>query len=260
MLRMADQLGLLQAASWFPLGNGRILIPLDWPSRIYLPDRLSTYEPEAIAHFTREIDGLANDAVLIDCGADIGVFSRLVLRSTQKVHALILYEPNPKSHAILSRNFEDFSLPVSAINAGVSDFVGCAVLENAEENSHAGFIRPSEAGIPVTTIDSLELHAGISLALKIDVEGEEFAVLRGAARTINRSHDFIIQFEAAKVVTERTGQEPMEMLRFLHQLRPCRFTCFEEGSPQHHQVDLEQPFFAQFPERYRVVDVAARSL
>jgi FkbM family methyltransferase len=259
MLRLAHRFGMLNAAAWFPLYDERILVPLDWPSRIHLPDRLAHYETAAIAYFAKEIDSFVEDAVLIDCGADIGAYSRLIMRQARKLREVILFEPNPKSYAILSRNFADARLPARAINAGVSNFVGFADLIGADQNPHGGYITPADSGTPVTTIDSLELPAGSSLALKIDVEGEERAVLEGAARTITQAREFVIQLEAARVVADRIGQEPIEMLRFLNGLRPCRFTCFEEGSALHHQVDLERPFFAQFPENYRVLDVAARS-
>ena len=85
-------------------------------------------------------------------------------------------------------------------------------------------------------------------------------MLRGAERTISQAREFVIQLEAAKFAAERTGQEPIDMLRYLNTLRPCRFTCFEEGVAAQHPVVLDRPFFAQFPQDYRVVDVAARSL
>jgi FkbM family methyltransferase len=260
MLRMADRLGLLKAAAWFPLGDARILIPLDWPSRIHLPNRLATYEPAAIAYLAHEIDSLTGNAVLIDCGADIGVYSRLVMQQTTKLQEVVLFEPNPQSYAILSRNFEAVGLPVRLFNAGVADFIGHAELLGADVNPHGGFIRRAASGIPVATIDSLELPAGSSVAVKIDVEGEELAVLQGAERTISQAREFVIQLEAAKAVAERTGQEPIDMLRYLNTLRPCRFTCFEEHTAAQHPVDLDRPFFAQFPQHYQVVDVAARSL
>src|SRR5262245_1420940 len=84
MLRLARRLGLLDSAAWFPIGKERILVPLNWPGRIHLPNRFATYEPEAIAHFAKEMNSFAQDAVLIDCGADIGLYSRLVMQQTRK--------------------------------------------------------------------------------------------------------------------------------------------------------------------------------
>ena len=179
MLRMADRLGLLKAAAWFPLGDARILIPLDWPSRIHLPDRLATYEPAAIAHFAHEIDSFAGNATLIDCGAEIGVYSRLVMQQTTKLQEIVLFEPNPQSYAILSRNFEAVGLPVRLFNTGVSDFIGHAELLGADVNPQGAFIRRAASGIPVATIE-LTRVAGGKLGGSEDRRGRRRA--GGAAR------------------------------------------------------------------------------
>jgi FkbM family methyltransferase len=262
MLRLARTFGWLQSAARFPLNAETILVPLYWPE-IHLPDRLDRYEPEAIAHFSDQINHFADKAVLIDCGADIGLYSRLTMQRTSNIREVILFEPNQDSYAILKRNFEQVGTPSRVINAGVSNFVGFAVLENVSpnRNPHGGFIRPAQSGIPITTIDSLDLPPGLPLALKIDVEGEEMRVLEGAARTIAQASGFVIQLEAAKSVSRRTGDDPGEQLRFLQKIRPCRFTCFEESTRAvHNELDLNQPFYSQFPEQYRVIDVMVHSI
>ncbi len=153
MLRMADRLGLLKAAAWFPLGDARILIPLDWQSRIHLPDRLATYEPAAIAHFAHEIDSFAGNATLIDCGADIGVYSRLVMQQTTKLQEIVLFEPNPQSYAILSRNFEAVGLPVRLFNTGSpisSAMPSCSAPTSIRMAHSSGGLRAAFPSLPST--------------------------------------------------------------------------------------------------------------
>jgi FkbM family methyltransferase len=262
ILKLVRKLGLLNAAAWFPLDGSTILVPLNWPG-IHRPDCFEHYEPTAINFFAATINSFPTKATLIDCGADIGMFSRLTMRQTGNLREIILFEPNPASYQVLRHNFAKSTIPSRPINAGVSNYNGFAALENVspDRNPHAGFIRRAESGIAVTTIDALELPAGTPLALKIDVEGEEMSVLQGAERSLRQASEFIIQLEAAKSVSRRTGQNPNELLRFLQSIRPCQFTCFEENSMAvHHELDLNRPFFEQFPADYHVVDVAARSI
>lgn len=261
MLRIARRLGLMNAAAWFPIADEKILMPLDWP-QIYLPGQLQRFEPDAIASLATEIDGFGAKAILIDCGADVGVYSRIMMQRTHNLGQVILFEPNPRSFAILEKNFKNVRVPARVINAGVSNFAGFAVLETPSwnPNPHAGFIRPADSGIPVMTIDSLDLPTDAPLALKLDVEGEEMRALEGAAQTISRAPEFVMQIEAAKGVFTRTGQEPIEILRFLNRLRPCRFTvCEEITRAVHRDIVLDRPLFPQLPEQYKVVDVIARS-
>ena len=261
MLRLAERLGLLKAAAWFPLADERILMPLDWP-QIYRHDQLRRFEPDAIASFAAAIDSFHTKAIMLDCGADVGLYSRIMMQRTANLRQVILFEPNPHSFAMLQKNFDDVRVPARPINAGVSNFAGFAVMDNPSSNlnPHAGFIRPAESGIPVMTIDSLDLPPDAPIAMKLDVEGEELRALQGATQTMRRTPEFVMQIEAAKGVFVRTGQEPIEILRFLNQLRPCRFTvCEEITQTVHRDIDLDRPLFEQLPERYLVVDVIARS-
>ena len=140
--------------------------------------------------------------VIADIGANIGnhsVFFAKVCKA-EHVHA---FEPIPHIQKILRRNTElnamsgftlyPFALGEAKGNIGVDMF--------NPANLGSTTLAPGRDGqIPIKTLDSLELD-GLSL-LKIDVEGMQDAVLRGASNTIRESRPILV-IEAFKKNQER---------------------------------------------------------
>jgi FkbM family methyltransferase len=235
----------------FFLEDGSIIhVPLTWPGML-AGQGLRGYEPDAIAFFVACLRGTQGPVTLIDCGADIGVFARLVLAMGARISHLIAYEPNANSFQVLRMNLAGLSVPTDLRNAAVSSTSGrmWLVTDTAEECDHGAFLgSPSQAGLPVTTetIDQLQLDAITTVALKIDVEGEELAVLHGAATTLRQCHAFVVQFEAHPTVTARTGIDPRECLALLRSLGAEYWVAFCERSGEI-VTDLspDGPFFEQ---------------
>ena len=90
-------------------------------------------------------------------------------------------------------------------------------------------------------LDIPKTHA---IVLKIDVEGSELAILRGARNVLTQAAHFVVLFEAHRDVQARSGNDPIECLRFLQSLRPCKWMLSADDSA----LSLEHPFFQQFPE------------
>jgi hypothetical protein len=142
----------------FPLEDGSTIhVPLTWPGMVG-GRGLSGYEPDAIAFFAASLRDAKGPVVLIDCGADIGVFTRLVLAKGVNISRLIAYEPNAIPFEILRMNLSDLGVPVDLRNTAVSSTSGemCLVTNANEECDHGAFLGfPSQAGLPVRveTID-----------------------------------------------------------------------------------------------------------
>lgn len=100
--------------------------------------------------------------------------------------------------------------------------------------------------VEITSLDEVlpKTNANENLVLKIDVEGFELDVLLGAEQLLRSAPVFVVAFEAHPDVVARTGVDPIECLRFLAGLRPCRFLLAEAPEIQ---LTVERPFFDQVP-------------
>jgi hypothetical protein len=119
------------------------------------------------------------------------------------------------------------------------------------------YIEPDERGpIRVVRVDDVTLTPGMSTVIKIDVEGTEAAVVRGAERTIREAGQIVVAFEAHPRVTQRRGRDPIEVMQALVALRPD-FTFAVDTVPSR-ELDPERRLFDQLPPT-RVYNVIAHS-
>jgi FkbM family methyltransferase len=167
----------------------------------HVPDRvlagvISTVYPRAEPELGRLDDICGRGGVMVDVGAWYGPWSRRLARRADRVVAL---EPT-KRHAILR---ETLPRNVEVIQAAASDHSGEGELwsvgpgDGAEGLSslQKRDVHGNSVTVPLITIDGLKL-AGVTF-MKIDVEGHELAVLRGAAQTILRDRPrLLLEVEA----------------------------------------------------------------
>jgi len=135
--------------------------------------------------------------VAIDIGANEGYWSLQLARYAKHVHA---FEPNPICLAKLRRILPD---SVTLHPVALSDNSGTKKLRFDPKNTGIGTI---ETGNPltensgirrietkdVTTICLDDFGLNDVVLIKIDVEGHEEAVLRGAAATLDRNRPIVI--------------------------------------------------------------------
>lgn len=173
-----------------PMGN--YWIPAG--SRYTLPFNLAEQKRKIYGegeHFVHPGD------VVLDCGANIGVFVRASLNAgASKVIAI---EPAPENIEALKRNFapEISSGQVIVYPKGVWDKDDLLSINVDEHNSAADsfVIHPEHATqstvkFPLTTIDKLvhELNLPRVDFIKMDIEGAEPKALTGARETIAKYH------------------------------------------------------------------------
>lgn len=136
----------------------------------------------------------------IDVGAHVGFWASDMVRKFGTVYCL---EPSPDTFACLAKNMAEFN-NAHLMNIAVGDKPGFCKMtrdENRAKNSGSDYVRPIKEGvIRMCSIDSLNLP-GCDF-LKIDVEGFELAVLRGAKQLI-RDHWPVISMECDKKFASR---------------------------------------------------------
>jgi FkbM family methyltransferase len=190
---------------------------------------LLQYESALIDLFCSRISPM-EDAVLFDCGADIGIFSSAICARSGAISNVLAFEPNGDAFPWLEKNMAALPVPAQAVGCAVANFVGTGKLESPGYDRYytARFLVPGDGPISVTTIDNYR-HFGRSIAIKIDVEGGEIDVLQGAIETIRSARACVIAIEAHPQVASRTGRDPVECLRFIESIRPFQFSVAETG-------------------------------
>jgi FkbM family methyltransferase len=133
--------------------------------------------------------------VVIDCGANVGVFTRQAL--AQGARLVVAVEPAPINVECLRRNFasEIASGRVALCEKGAWDREDVMRLRESEETSAKdGFVirESTRSGplVPLTTLDKIaeELKLERVDLIKMDIEGAERRALAGAARILARHH------------------------------------------------------------------------
>jgi FkbM family methyltransferase len=167
---------------WLPSGNRDALVTM------IVELRLNAYRTDAC-------DVQPGDVVL-DCGANVGVFTRYALK--RGAHRVVAIEPAPENLACLRRSFEREIRQGSVVvyAKGVWDHdaeLNFKVVNGDSRLDTAVLDVPGAregARITVTTIDKIvaELRLGRVDFVKMDIEGAECRALRGAVATIRRYH------------------------------------------------------------------------
>lgn len=160
------------------------------------------YLPDDDAHFTEYLTGLHkssqpveyqkaqrdtaisycdNFRTAIDVGAHVGLWAGPLEEQFSAVHA---FEPYSEFHKILKKN----ALHSTIHGYALSDQEGTARIIVNKENSGIAYIEecryPEEGPIPMAPLDSFGFeHVDF---IKVDCEGYELPVLKGATKTIQK--------------------------------------------------------------------------
>ncbi len=177
-------------------------------------------------HFLyRNIARLQN-GVLFDIGANHGAYSRLLAKiaPTAKIYA---FEPHPGTFAVLQSEISR-SPSVEPVNKAVADSVGQFMLYDfrTEDGSTQASLSETAVGlyssdivehaVDCTTVDGFMTERGIGHIdlLKIDTEGHDLSVLKGARSALSERKIGMIQFEfiPANIATRVTMRDFFEVL------------------------------------------------
>jgi FkbM family methyltransferase len=141
---------------------------------------------------------LEEDAVVIDVGAHVGVFS---VESAKRLKngLVISFEPNPDIYNILRFNVYLNGLSnIIPLNVALADFCGKAELvvpkdpSNGHLASNAYDTRTFD--VQVRTLDAVCLERGIERVdfIKIHAEGPEIAILKGARNILVNNNLYLV--------------------------------------------------------------------
>ena len=222
-------------------------VPLNRRETQWAWPELSRYERPLVELLAEQMKKIPGRVTWIDCGADIGAITALVAAQSPQIAEVIAIEPNSEVQELLARNLSLLPCPGRAIATALADFSGRGRLEHFPtlRSDHSRFLVPDELGdIAVTRLDDCGIPPGQALAIKIDVEGGELAAIRGAERLLTQAPEWIVAFEAHRLVCERSGIDPCECVKLLRQLGATEFTVAEAMQIR---LDDQRPYFEQVP-------------
>jgi FkbM family methyltransferase len=171
-----------------------------------------------------ELDGFIkhaknNPGLLLDIGAADGLFSALYCLASTRNRA-VAYEPSfvMYNHLVDHMTINSLLDRVLRVNAAVGQTTGAVVGSlNSEGMLIVDTEAPASAGIPMVCLDSHANEYGAPTAIKIDVEGYEGAVLRGACRLLS-THRPVLFLEFHLDLLEQQGESADELLKMLVQM------------------------------------------
>ncbi|HZW91448.1 MAG TPA: FkbM family methyltransferase [Candidatus Eremiobacteraceae bacterium] len=197
-------------------------------SSMMLQRALGRYEPEkhqALRHFLRP------GATFVDVGCNKGDFALAAARLVGSGGRVLAFEPHPENcrwtrKSIAKNGYRNIDLQQLAL----SDTNGTATLHLGEKSGFhsliGGLAQRNEGTIAVKTrrLDDLLLGMGWIDAIKIDVEGAEMQVLRGAQETLAAQRSLAVLLD----VHSHLGVNAEEVCAFL---RGLGFTLYAEQRP-----------------------------
>ena len=176
------------------------------------------------------------DRNVFDIGANIGIFTLLAASRGAKVFA---FEPSRmvRSQLELNITLNGFGERVSIVPDAVSDSEGMIpFFETRDGNWGVGRIfsyghsagKSNDYVVPTKTLDHFISQLGMPDVVKIDIEGAEWLVLKGAPSTLadRRAPDFLIEFHPEEIVALGGSME-----RCIEQFLECGFTQYQLTDP-----------------------------
>ncbi|MGH2898719.1 MAG: FkbM family methyltransferase, partial [Solirubrobacteraceae bacterium] len=160
-------------------------------------------------------------SVVVDVGANIGAFAVPLTRDTGA--RVIAVEPVSSTFALLNDNVRRNRVQntVTTVRSALGSTAGEAVVTTDSQSANyllhdRASARAGEEHVGVTTLDALVADEPRIDLIKVDVEGLELEVMRGAQVTLAR-HAPAVLLELEARWTRRYGYEPRELIAFMMQ-------------------------------------------
>ena len=180
----------------------------------------------------RYLEMIKPGSVVLDIGANVGLFSLVGAEAAGPNGIILAFEPNPVTHTTLLRNLSLNGVGnIRTFPVALSDHPGRIRLSVPKEvraqfsygDSYLS-IDPSTHDDPMAQIECKRLDdvladQGIDRVdlIKIDVEGAEYLCLKGATMLLDSQHKPVILMECDETLCRRFGHSVFDTLLLLHQ-------------------------------------------
>ncbi|NMC63354.1 MAG: FkbM family methyltransferase, partial [SAR324 cluster bacterium] len=195
------------------------------------------YENNRYERFTVDtfLSQLTEESIVVDVGAHYGYFSMLAASRATRGRVIAI-EPVSENLWLLNKNAEDNGFnTIETHNVAVSDHDGVVLFHIADASDycaiseHPNTTTIEERTLPCKTLDSILNGCKVDL-LKIDTEGHEIEVLRGASRLLraNPHAKLLIKFNPKCLVG--AGRRAEDLLGEIDTIGYEMFLCHDETS------------------------------
>ncbi len=194
--------------------------------------------------------------VFFDCGAHAGLFSKIAAQCIGSQGQIVGFEPNPACFELYQLNLKNSGCQnVTALNVGLSDRSGCGDLllgkpgMSAFSTFASGAKTHTQIGeetlpVQLCCLDEVvaDLHIETVTLTKMDVEGWEALVLKGASNSIQAQKFpiWMIEFTEANAVAAGSSTRELRALIESFGYTLCRFDV------THFQL-IPEPFKPEYP-------------
>jgi FkbM family methyltransferase len=233
--RQAPLLTLFRSASWYwrcLWGRAAVVDLRRWHLQMFLPTGWrgfgkfifafrESYEPE-LAYLERI---LSPGRVFVDVGANFGIYTLVASRLVGDAGRVIAFEPSIQSFPVLQKNIAlNNQDNVLALRTALSERGGRAWLYHALDPVCDSLGRDSSSDgageeVVLDSFDNVLKESGLDRVdvIKVDVEGAEELVLRGAIRSLT-TYSPVVIFEFNPGCAVRLGLSPDGATDFLESL------------------------------------------
>ncbi|MEX2014112.1 MAG: FkbM family methyltransferase [Parcubacteria group bacterium] len=153
-----------------------------------------------------------DNSTIVDVGAHIGNHS-IYFATFTNCDKVLAIEPNPRTYSILAKNIKNNKLEnrIETFNLALGDKAGKVSIQEGPDGK-LGSSRVIEGNeIKVRTLDAILKNNGVVSLIKIDVEGYEVNVLRGAKDILKKQSPLL-------AVEAQTWKAKRSLDKILHPL------------------------------------------
>ncbi len=186
---------------------------------------LGVYERGEIAFFGARFGA---EMTFIDVGANVGLYSAIALSTPVFRGRVLAIEPHAESRLYLQKTIESNAAAATSVQIcglAASDRPGTLTLYKNPENKGDNRLYPDpllrgEETVSADTLDNICGRYGIASAqfIKIDVQGAEAQVIRGATSLLAGSRDCVLMTEFWPYGLSHCGADGLEYLEMLRDL------------------------------------------
>ncbi len=217
--------------------------------------RYGVHEPQ-VTRYLIDTVRIGPGEVALDIGANLGWYSVILDRLCDPDGRVLAFEPDPESYGLLQRNLaRNGCTRVTPYNLGLGEAPGMITLHRykSSNNGRHTLLEGSTSGgtveVPVMRLDAFwEKHALGERRIrfmKVDVEGFEIFVLRGAQALLGRCECLVLEYNPESLPIAKLPASALPELLSAARLTArvfeptgLRAVSFEELASATHQRDL----------------------